>query len=411
MTEKSKILIVDDKVANLVALERLLHSEDLGVEVVRANSGNEALALTLENDFALALVDVQMPNMDGYETVELMRDDEKTKHLPVIFVSAVYSGEFHKVRGVEVGAVDFIEKPVVPPILLGKVRIFLDLYHSRIQLEEAHDKLEDKVLERTFELEQAQKELAQAHEELKDATVGMIQNEKLTAMGDMSSAVAHELNQPLNIIKITSQGLLRDLAKERFDLEMLPEDLQDIVGQTERMAEIVDHMGVYSRRPGADEDQETDVNQAADDVFNFVGHQLRVHNIEVKKELSANLPDVLADQISLEQVLLNLIANARYALEETKGDNMYIKVKTSVNAAGKVVLAISDNGGGVPQDIRDKVFAPFFTTKESGKGIGLGLNICKKIVEEVGGQLDLEVEDGQGSTFSISLPPIKGNGK
>ena len=110
MKVKPKILIVDDKVENLVALEKTL--ADLNVDFVRATSGNDALAETLEQEFALALVDVQMPGMDGFETVELMRQDKKTRHIPIIFISAIYTEEYHKIKGIETGAIDFITKPI-----------------------------------------------------------------------------------------------------------------------------------------------------------------------------------------------------------------------------------------------------------------------------------------------------------
>ncbi len=137
---KPKILIVDDKLANLIALETLLQNID--VDCIRALSGNEALQLTLEHEFALALIDVQMPDMDGFETVELMRNVAITKYLPVIFVSAIYSDDFYKIKGVEAGAVDFITKPIVPKVLLGKVKIFLELYSQKLQLEKTVSELE-----------------------------------------------------------------------------------------------------------------------------------------------------------------------------------------------------------------------------------------------------------------------------
>lgn len=129
-----KILIVDDKVENLVSLETLL--SDLEVEFIRALSGNEALEKTLEHEFALVLIDVQMPEMDGFETVRLMRQVKKTKYLPVIFVSAIYSDDYYKIKGIESGAVDFIAKPIVPEILIGKARVFLDLYIQKRELED-----------------------------------------------------------------------------------------------------------------------------------------------------------------------------------------------------------------------------------------------------------------------------------
>ena len=134
--EKPKILIVDDKPENLYALERLL--EKLHMEVVEAQSGAEALSLVLEHDFCVAIVDIQMPEMDGYELVELLRSNKGTANLPVIFVSAIYSDEYHHRKGYEAGAVDFMSKPFVPEILLSKVKVFMDLYQQRKALQEAN---------------------------------------------------------------------------------------------------------------------------------------------------------------------------------------------------------------------------------------------------------------------------------
>ena len=159
---RPKILIVDDRVENLYALEVVL--SPLEVDLIRASSGNKALALTLEHDFALALIDVQMPGMDGYETVDLMRQSKATEHLHILFVSAIFSGAIHKIRGVEVGAVDFIEKPIVPEILLGKVRIFLQLHHQKTLLRAANEELEINVRRRTAELQQANEDLRRSEE-------------------------------------------------------------------------------------------------------------------------------------------------------------------------------------------------------------------------------------------------------
>ena len=136
-----KILTVDDKPQNLYALEKLLGK--LGVEIFRTTSGFEALELTLEHEFCLAIVDVQMPEMDGYELVELLRGNPSTASLPVIFVSAIFSDEFHHRKGYDAGAVDFLSKPFSPEILLSKVNVFLDLYRQRIKLQELVDQLNE----------------------------------------------------------------------------------------------------------------------------------------------------------------------------------------------------------------------------------------------------------------------------
>ena len=130
MLNTPKVLIVDDKPQNLFALEKILQKLDVGV--FKAESGNEALGIVLEHEFALAIVDVQMPEMDGYELVELLRGNEATASLPIIFVSAIYSDEYHHRKGYDSGAVDFMSKPFIPEILLSKVRVFIDLYEKRI---------------------------------------------------------------------------------------------------------------------------------------------------------------------------------------------------------------------------------------------------------------------------------------
>jgi DNA-binding response OmpR family regulator len=134
MTEKPKILIVDDKSENLFALDKTL--QKLDVQVYQAKSGNEALGLTIEHEFCMAIVDVQMPEMDGYELVELMRGNEATATLPVIFVSAIFSDEYHHRKGYDSGAVDFMSKPFIPEILLSKVKVFIELYNQRRKLQD-----------------------------------------------------------------------------------------------------------------------------------------------------------------------------------------------------------------------------------------------------------------------------------
>jgi len=141
MTQKPKILIVDDKPQNLFALEKIL--KKLEVDVLKATSGFDALSLTLEHEFCMGIVDIQMPEMDGYELVELLRSNEGTAALPVIFVSAIYSDEYHHRKGYDAGAVDFLSKPFNPDILLSKVRVFLDLYHQRMKLQELIEQLND----------------------------------------------------------------------------------------------------------------------------------------------------------------------------------------------------------------------------------------------------------------------------
>ncbi len=182
--EKINVLLVDDKPANLLALESLLEQPD--VNIVKATSGNEALGVLLEQDIALTLMDVQMPDMDGFETAELMRCNERTRSIPIIFVTAISKEQQHIFKGYETGAVDYLFKPVDPLILTSKVRVFLDLHRQRLQTENANHKLEA-VIER----------LQQANKKILEQQRAVIEEERLKVLLQMAGATAHELNQPL----------------------------------------------------------------------------------------------------------------------------------------------------------------------------------------------------------------------
>ena len=164
MSARPKILIVDDNKVNLVVLRKVL--EDLNAELIEAESGTEALAATLNHDFALAILDVQMPNMVGYELAEFIRADEATKNVPIIFVTAAYDDEFHMFRNYEAGGVDYLMKPYHPEVLLAKVRIFLDLDRDRRELQKHRDQLEDIVSDRIRDIDSLNKRLHESNRQL-----------------------------------------------------------------------------------------------------------------------------------------------------------------------------------------------------------------------------------------------------
>ena len=223
------ILIVDDKPENLKALEKLIHGFE--VTIIKAFSGNQALALILEHDFALALIDVQMPDMDGYEVVKLIRNVEKTRFLPVIFLSAIYSENHYLIQGIEAGAVDFITKPIQPRILIGKVKVFLELYEQKKMLEleiEEHKKTEISLRKTEVELQIA-KLKAEDADRLKTAFL---------------ANMSHEIRTPLNAIVGFSQLLLSTNVPENKKAQFLDiitnssETLTTIIGDILDIAKI-----------------------------------------------------------------------------------------------------------------------------------------------------------------------------
>lgn len=212
-TEKISILLVDDRPENLLALENLLESPDLNI--LKATSGNEALSFMLEYDLALVLLDVQMPDMDGFETASLMRGSDKTKQVPIIFVTAISKEQEHIFKGYEAGAVDYIFKPLDPHILKSKVNVFLDLYKQK------------KLLERnSHDLKQTVEELKRANEKIVEQQKSVIEDERLKVLLQMAGATAHELNQPL-------MGLLGNIELMRKNKDR-PEKLARYMASVEK---------------------------------------------------------------------------------------------------------------------------------------------------------------------------------
>jgi len=191
----------------------------------------------------------------------------------------------------------------------------------------------------------------ETHEKLKEANEENIQSNKMAGLGEIMAGVAHELKQPLNVTKITCQSILRDIEKDRFDLEEAKEELPEIINQVNRMSYIIDHMRVYTRHTEGEVYETINLNEVVDQTFLFLKAQLTTHNIKIKKSYSENLQPSVGDPIRLEQVLMNLIINAKHALESSGKEEKTIEVKTYASN-DSVIVEIKDNGQGIPQEIR-----------------------------------------------------------
>lgn len=260
------------------------------------------------------------------------------------------------------------------------------------------------------DLRRSKAEVEEKAKELRDTTAQMIQTEKLTALGELAAGVAHEMNQPLNGIKIISQDILGDIRKNRFDTETLKPDLEDVVGLVDRMAAIIDQMRLFVRRPETALLEKVDVNIAIEGVLKMLGQQLQDHGFEVIRELGPGLPKVQADLVKLEQVFMNLITNARDSMAGFRKDGMRIEIRSCLKPGAfganipAVTVEIRDNGRGIADEHKGRLFEPFFTTKESGAGTGLGLSISHRIVQECGGRIEVESAAGKGAAFRVMLP-------
>jgi PAS domain S-box-containing protein len=247
-----------------------------------------------------------------------------------------------------------------------------------------------------------------------EAEAQLIQAGKMATLGEMSAGVAHELNQPLNAIRIGSDFLKKMVDRgESIAPEVLAKVSFEMGAQVDRAANIINHLREFGRKSDLDEMEKLNINKPIRDVFTVLGQQLKLRQIKIKVnlELDEDLPRILGVNNRLEQVFVNLVINARDSME-VKRASSYQQEEESVltirsyQEEGKVVAIVRDTGIGMPESIRDRIFEPFFTTKEVGKGTGLGLSISYGIVKDYGGTIEVESEVGSGTTFKVIFPVI-----
>ncbi len=390
--EKYKILLVDDRPENLITLEGILDSPEL--EIFTANSGNEALGMLLEHDFALVLMDVQMPEMDGFETAEIMRSNEKTKQIPIIFVTAISKQRNHIFKGYQAGAVDYLYKPLDLEILKSKIKAFVELFKHRAALQKTTAKLKRTILE----LEEA-KSIAER------AT-----NTKSLFLASMS----HEIRSPLNgIIGMADLGLMDSdlsfLQKDRFeDIKKSGQTLLNIIN------DILDISKVEADALEL-EDIEFSLRELIELIFNTINiKNLDGHN-EIICDIDQNIPDIIiGDPLRLKQIITNLLTNA---IKFTKEGvvKLSLKLLENIEEQIRVKFRVSDTGIGVSDDVIKKLFATYTqadssTTRTHG-GTGLGLNISQKLVSLMGGTITAKSKVNKGSEFMFTLNLISGEQK
>ena len=370
-----KILLVDNLKANLLALDGLLRRED--VKIFKAHSGNEALELMIGREFAVALIDVHMPNMNGFELAELMRGANQTKNIPIIFVSATAKDQSFSFKGYEIGGVDFLLKPLDTHAVKSKVNIFLELYRQKKEQEELLAKL--KII---------QGELSQSVQ---------IRDEFL-------SIVSHELKTPLNLLKIQTQLRKRGIRRgdvAAFSMERLTKMFDADEKQISRITRLIDEMLDISRISSGKlfiNLEQFDLSELARDLVKQSAELFGGADCSVETDLQSVVGNW--DRFRIEQVLLNLLTNAmRYGA----GKPIFIQVDAKSDRAR---IVIRDQGRGIAKENHEVIFQKFERAAEGKEihGLGLGLYIVKNIVEAHHGCIQVQSELGQGATFIIDLP-------
>lgn len=426
MDNSDLILVVDDTPANLAILSEALNDADF--EVAIATDGELAISQAKLSLPSLILLDVMMPGIDGFETCRRLKGSKVTKNIPIIFMTAL-SDSIDKVKGLSLGAVDYVTKPFQEAELIARVRTQLKLYHLT-------EHLEHQVAERTAEVEQALQQLQLSQ-------VQLVQSEKMAALGKLVAGVAHEINNPLNFIHANLNHMeeytqiflnfielyqknypnpVDDIQEQAEDvnLSFIRSDVIKILASmkigTKRIREIVLSLRNFSRIDEA-EFKAVDIHEGIESTLIVLQHRFKVQpkgpEIQLIREYD-KLPLVECYSGLLNQVFMNILANAIDSLEEANAklaDQQIqdrpnkIIIRTSIIDTESVQIMVIDNGCGIPENIRPYIFDPFFTTKPVGKGTGMGLSISYQIItEKHKGQLKCFSEVGQETKFVIQIP-------
>ncbi len=388
-TEETRpsVLIVDDNLLNLQMLARILGENDYQLALVK--TGEKAIRFIHQRSPDLILLDIMMPGIGGFEVCRRCKADDALKDIPVVFISARKDIE-SILKGFELGGVDYITKPFQHAEVRARVATHLRLRRLQLRLERRVQEELDR------RLEQQQR---------------LVQTSKMESLGRLAAGLAHEINQPLAGISMGLDNIGFKIAAGRATPAYLQGKIDAFQADIDRIQTIIEHVRLFSRDQARVILENVPVNRVCTDAISLLGTQYRRHDVAVELDLDENAGWVLGNRYRLEQVVVNLVTNAKDAVERKAakwGDLSYrkqIRIRTR-RRERTVRLAVADNGVGVPEDRIDRLFEPFFTTKAPEKGTGLGLSISYGIIQEMKGEIRVDSEPGRFTTMEVILPAV-----
>jgi two-component system, sensor histidine kinase len=404
--ERVSILLVDDRPENLLALEAIL--EPLGQELIRANSGPEALKKVLEIDLSVILLDVQMPGMNGFEVAEIIKSRERSRTIPIIFLSAISKEDAYVFKGYSMGAVDYVFKPFNPDVLRSKVAVFVDLFLKQREIQRQGDLLRESQ-KRELELEhrtslleteaRSAAKLSQMNDELHRRQIALEQ--AMGARNRFYASMSHELRTPINAVIGYSTLMLDNIygplnAKQK-------EGLQRTLKAARHLLELVNDVLDLSKIEAGKIElslQPVMFPSLIEDLFVTVRPLADEYGSSLALEMEGESFNIVSDPRRVRQILLNLLSNAIKF-----GEGKPIRVLCKQNEAKGVEIDVVDLGVGIAKDDISRIFEEFVQVSESKQpGTGLGLPISRRLAQLLDGSLTVHSTPGEGSAFRLTLP-------
>lgn len=369
--EKFNILLVDDVPENIYSLKMMIE-DSFDVNIFSALNAQEGMEILMREDIDLILTDVQMPDIDGFEFVEYLKNIDKTKNIPVIFITGIYDKDEYKSKGYDLGAVEYITKPIHDVLLNSKLKVYIDIFEKR-KLDEQEIAVKDEIL---------------------------IHQSKMATMGEMIGVIAHQLKQPLNVLSLYCNDVKNSYSFNEIDDEFIDDFSNNTKEQIKFLSETIDGFRDFFN---PDKQKRTfEINGAIKKAVTLLGNQLEVNKINLKLEVADE--KVYGIETELEQVILNIINNSTDAFNERNIEDRIISI-TVLSKSGHTILIMDDNAGGVKEDNLAKLFDPYYTTKSTGTGTGLYM-VKLVIKNSFHGDLKINNSD-EGLRYIIALPNNK----
>jgi C4-dicarboxylate-specific signal transduction histidine kinase len=389
MNPLARILCVDDGPANLSLLEGLL--SPLGYDVVMAANGQQALEKIKTEPIDLCLLDIIMPGMDGLEVCRRIKSDPATRNIPVVLLTALTESQ-HRILGAEAGAEDFISKPFNTTEVLARIKMLLHVKSINDRLQTAYQEITD--LKNSLE-----ERVARAIDEIRQKDQMLIAQGRMAAMGEMIHNIAHQWRQPLNVLGLHIQLLHFYHENSELTGELLEENTRKSMEVIQYMSQTIDDFRNFFQ---SDKEMvEFTISDVVARTVSLVEDSLR--SLQISIDVFTNTKaTIVGFPAEYSQVLLNIIMNSKDSLLARHHENARVTITISKEEERSVVT-IADNGGGIPEDIIDKIFEPYFSTKGPEQGTGLGLFMSKTIIEKnMSGHLTVR-NSGDGAEFRIEV--------